>query len=332
MYADHQCQQKHHALTADGEQEGRYDFTSCLEQHREQEHHAAKGCGVDLPAEHLRTSGDHPGILHEEPHQRPGIQAEDEGQHHGDGDEEGQTEADELAHHVPLFCAVQVTEQWDAAEREANQHQLGDHAHLAGNAHGGNFVVAVGQEELVHHNDSQALHQVAQRGSNTHAQNLLQLLTRDVALGQLDRQAAALFVEQPQEVQVAAQVAHNGGNGRAPCAPAHCGDEDGIEDDIDNRAADAADHGLGGHALAADEVGMDKVQHRGRGTNGQHGVIGLCVRHRLSSRTQNAQQRDAEQHHQGCQHHARGQGHIEAERADPAGALTVVLSQQAGNE
>ena len=79
MYADHQCQQKHHALTADGEQEGRYDFTSCLEQHREQEHHAAKGCGVDLPAEHLRTSGDHPGILHEEPHQRPGIQAEDEG-------------------------------------------------------------------------------------------------------------------------------------------------------------------------------------------------------------------------------------------------------------
>ena len=50
MYADHQCQQKHHALTADGEQEGRYDFTSCLEQHREQEHHAAKGCGVDLTA------------------------------------------------------------------------------------------------------------------------------------------------------------------------------------------------------------------------------------------------------------------------------------------
>ena len=90
---------------------------------------------------------------------------------------------DELAHHVPLFCAVQVTEQWDAAEREANQHQLGDHAHLAGNAHGGNFVVAVGQEELVHHNDSQALHQVAQRGSNTHAQNLLQLPARDVALG-----------------------------------------------------------------------------------------------------------------------------------------------------
>ena len=43
---------------------------------------------------------------------------------------------------------------------------------------------------------------------------------------------------------------------------------------------------------------MDKVQHRGRGTNGQHGVIGLCVRHRLRSRTQNAQQRDAEQHHQ----------------------------------
>ena len=35
---------------------------------------------------------------------------QDEGQHHGDGDEEGQTEADELAHHVPLFCAVQVTE------------------------------------------------------------------------------------------------------------------------------------------------------------------------------------------------------------------------------
>ena len=139
-------------------------------------------------------------------------------------------------------------------------------------------------------------------------------------------------MEQPQEVQVAAQVAHNGGNGRTPCAPAHCGDEDGIEDDIDDRAADAADHGLGGHALAADEVGMDKVQHRGRGTNGKHGVIGLCVRHRLSSRTQNAQQRDAEQHHQGCQHHARGQGHIEAERADPAGALTVVLSQQAGNE
>ena len=69
-----------------------------------------------------------------------------------------------------------------------------------------------------------------------------------------------------------------------------------------------------------------------RGTNGKHGVIGLCVRHRLSSRTQNAQQRDAEQHHQGSQHHARGQGHIEAERADPAGALTVVLSQQAGNE
>lgn len=123
-----------------GEQEGRYDFTSCLEQHREQEHHAAKGCGVDLPAEHLRTSGDHPGILHEELHQRPGIQAEDEGQRHGDGDEEGQTEADELAHHVPLFCAVQVTEQWDAAEREAYQNQLGDHAHLAGNAHGGNFV------------------------------------------------------------------------------------------------------------------------------------------------------------------------------------------------
>lgn len=196
----------------------------------------------------------------------------------------------------------------------------------------GNFIVAVGQEELVHHNDSQALHQVAQRGSNTHAQNLLQLPARDVALGQLDRQAAALFVEQPQKVQVAAQVAHNGGNGRAPCAPAHCGDEDGIEDDIDDRAADAADHGLGCHALAADEVGMDKVQHRGRGTNGQHGVIGLCVRHRLSSRTQNAQQRDAEQHHQDCQHHARGQGHIEAERADPAGALTVVLSQQAGNE
>ena len=183
MYADHQCQQKHHPLTADGEQEGRYDFTSCLEQHREQEHHAAKSCGADLPAEHLRTSGDHPGILHEEPHQRPGIQAEDEGQHHGNGDEEGQTEADELAHHVPLFCAVQVSEQWDAAEREANQHQLGDHAHLAGNAHGGNFIVAVGQEELVHHNDSQALHQVAQRGSNTHAQNLLQLPARDVALG-----------------------------------------------------------------------------------------------------------------------------------------------------
>lgn len=79
-----------------------------------------------------------------------------------------------------------------------------------------------------------------------------------------------------------------------PAPPAHCGDEDGIEDDVDDRAADAADHGLGGHALAADEVGMDKVQHRGRGTNGQHGVIGLCVRHRLSSRTQNAQQRDAD--------------------------------------
>ena len=26
MYADHQCQQKHHALTTDGEQEGRYDL------------------------------------------------------------------------------------------------------------------------------------------------------------------------------------------------------------------------------------------------------------------------------------------------------------------
>ncbi len=34
---------------------------------------------------------------------------------------------------------------------------------------------------------SWALHQVAQRGSNTHAQNLLQLPARDVALEPFDR-------------------------------------------------------------------------------------------------------------------------------------------------
>ena len=131
--------------------------------------------------EHLSPCGDHSGILHKSAHKRRREETQDGCQHQGKGAQEAQAEPHQLPHLRPALGAVQIPEEGYAAEGEAGEHQLGDHVDLQHDAHGGDLIVAVGQQELVDHNDTQALHEIAQCCRHAHAQDLTQLPAADMA-------------------------------------------------------------------------------------------------------------------------------------------------------
>ena len=163
---------------------------------------------------------------------------------------------------VLLLCAVQVAVHRHPAKGEAGEDELCDHVDLQHDAHGGDLIVAVGQQELVDDDDGQALHQVAQGCRDADTQNLPQLVSTDMALGELDGQAWLFLRSTSREIHHAAQVTDDGCNGGTQCAHTKPGKfRMGLENDVDHGTQNRTNHGFIGKTLTAHQIGMDEAQH-----------------------------------------------------------------------
>ena len=307
-------------------------YSHSLKQNRQQQYDAGENRRCRLPAEQLGACGNHGGVLHKRAYERRGEQTQHSRQHQREGGQKAETEAHQFLHFSLLSGAVEIPEQRYAAKGESGQNQLGDHVDLQHNAHGGDFIIAVGQKELIDDDDAQALHEIAQCRRNTYAQDLPQLLGGDAAQGEPDRQAAAFFVEKPEEIEHAAKIADHCRHGRAHGTHASRGDENWVQNNVNDSPKNRPDHGFGGHALATDEAGVDKAQHHNGRADHQYEIILTGMGKRVGIRAQQSQNWAVECRHNHSKHNARSQGDVKAEGADALRALPVPLAKQPGNQ
>ena len=160
-----------------------------------------------------------------------------------------------------------------AAEGKADQDEDSDHIDLHHNSHSRNPLISIWKQEAVHKGDTEALHEICDRGRKADGQDLADLSGGDMKTGRIDGQLPALGHKEPDKEKIGTDISkHRGDRGACRSQTEHRY-EDRIQYDIDDGSQYGSRHGGCGEAFRPQQVGGRKGQDDKRGTQHDKGII-----------------------------------------------------------